>query len=335
VSRIHAACHAKSVAKGGHGGCIQCEGQLRQYAPPPRPSESEPIEVCSDGDGAPDDESTEEGAKEGREDREDGSYAGEGTDDDAYDDEAKPVAKRKRARAQKPKGGKCAHCFVGDAPAMQADVGGDAPAVPADSFGQHFPVKMQAGPTQKKCCRCANLVTFGCQHCGKVLCCKWRLHNVPNGSGGFVQKWRTCHGLHHSHADSYVRPVTTRLNARPQLGSSDQDFGPIHMLHAPLSLKVLRAAGTRDPRGFQPTCVCCGAPTVFVCPCPECADVNGLPSALCWNTAVRPGMTPICFVKFHDLTPEAREQLKCDQRQRPDWNSADYPAYLNALAEYQ
>ena len=122
VSRMHAACHAKSVAKGGHGGCIQCEGQLRRYAPPPRPSESETIEVCSDGDGAPDDESTEEGAKDAREDRDDGSDVGGGTDDAAYDDGAKPAAKRKRkangkgsgrkakrARTQTPKGGKCAH----------------------------------------------------------------------------------------------------------------------------------------------------------------------------------------------------------------------------------
>ena len=118
---MHAACHAAWVAKGGHGGCIQqYGGQLRQYAPPPRPSESE-IEVCSDGDGAHDDESAEEGAKDEREDREDGSYAGECTNDEAYDDEAKPAAKRKRkankgsgrpakrARAQTPNGNKCAH----------------------------------------------------------------------------------------------------------------------------------------------------------------------------------------------------------------------------------
>ena len=119
VSRMHAACHAAWVAKGGHGGCIQqCGGQLRQYAPPPRPSESE-IEVCSDGDGAHDDESAEEGAKDEREDREDGSYAGECTNDEAHDDAAKPAAKRKRkankgsgrpakpARAQTPNGNKC------------------------------------------------------------------------------------------------------------------------------------------------------------------------------------------------------------------------------------
>ena len=122
VSRMHAACHAKSVAKGGHGGCIQCEGQLRRYAPPPRPPESETIEVCSDGGGAPDDESTDGRANDGREDQNDGSYAGEGADNEAYDDVAKLAAKRKRkangkgsgreakrARTQTPKGGKCAH----------------------------------------------------------------------------------------------------------------------------------------------------------------------------------------------------------------------------------
>jgi hypothetical protein len=118
---MHAACHAEWVAQGGVGCIRNCGGQLCQYAPPPRPPESE-IEVCSDGDGAPDDESTEGGAEKGREDRGDGSYAGEGTDDEAYDDVTKPAATRKRkangkgsggeakrARAQTPKGGKCAH----------------------------------------------------------------------------------------------------------------------------------------------------------------------------------------------------------------------------------
>ena len=118
---MHAACHAGWVANGGNGCIQQCGGQLRRYAPTPRPPESE-IEVCADGDDAHDDESTEEGAKDGRVDREDGSCTGEGTDDEAYDDEAKPAAKRKRkangngsrreakrAEAQTPKGGKCAH----------------------------------------------------------------------------------------------------------------------------------------------------------------------------------------------------------------------------------
>jgi hypothetical protein len=118
---MHAACHEELVVKGG-GGCIQqCGGQLHRYAPTPRPSESH-IEVCSDGDGAHDDESPEEGAKDGREERKYGSYAREGTVDEAYDDDAKLAAKRKRkangtdsgreakrARAQTPKGGGCVH----------------------------------------------------------------------------------------------------------------------------------------------------------------------------------------------------------------------------------
>ena len=66
------------------------------------------IEVYSGGDGAHDDESTE---------GEDGSYAGDCTDDDANDDKAKPAAERKRkvngksklTLAQMPKRGKCPH----------------------------------------------------------------------------------------------------------------------------------------------------------------------------------------------------------------------------------
>jgi hypothetical protein len=91
---------------------IRSSASRHRYAPAP----------CSDGDGAHDDEPTEGGAKDGPDDRQDGSDVGGGTDDEAYDDEAKPAAKRnrmangngsgreaKRARAQTPKGGKCAH----------------------------------------------------------------------------------------------------------------------------------------------------------------------------------------------------------------------------------
>lgn len=225
--------------------------------------------------------------------------------------------------------------LMGEILEIQAYMAGDAPAVPAHSFGRHFPVKMQDGPIQRACCRCANLGAFGCSECGQMLCRKWRKHIVPDGLGGVVTKWRTCHGLYHSHADCHVPPVETRRNARPQLVRSVQDSGPMYMRHAPLSLKVFNkfsTAGTNDPRGFQPPCVWCATPTVFVCPYPECADVNGLPSALCWNT---PGSPGICFVNYHESTPEVREQLKRKQRQRSDCIIADHAAYFNALAEYQ
>jgi hypothetical protein len=221
--------------------------------------------------------------------------------------------------------------------AVHASLRLDALAVPAVSFKTHFPVKMQDGATQRACCRCGNLGAFGCGECGLVLCCKWRQHNVPDDSGGSGVKMRTCHGLYHSRADCHVSPVTTRRNAQPQLVSSAQDFGQTYVRHAPLSLKELKErskVGTKDPRGNQACCVLCTTPTVFVCPCPECADVNGLPSALCWNT-VSPGTKPICFVTFHESTPEAREQLKCKQRQRSGWNIADHASYLHALAGYQ
>jgi hypothetical protein len=66
------------------------------------------IKLCSDGDGAHDDESTE---------GDDGSYAGDRTDDEVNEDEAKPAAERKRKAngkskltlAQMPKRGKCPH----------------------------------------------------------------------------------------------------------------------------------------------------------------------------------------------------------------------------------
>ena len=233
-----------------------------------------------------------------------------------------------------------ASLYINPAPAasdFQADLGGDAPAVPAHSFRRHFPCKMQGGPTQKKCCRCFRLGAFGCGECNQMLCCNWRKHIARDGSGRVVTKLRTCHGLYHSHADFHVQPVETRRNAPPQLVSSVQDFGPMYMHHAPLSLKKFNkfsTAGTKDPRGSQPLCVWCATPTVYVCPCPECADVNGLPSALCWNTPVSPGAT-ICFVSYHESTPEVREQLKRKQRQRSDCSTADHAAYFNALAEYQ